>query len=764
MPRTSFRTCPLCEATCGLRIELADDDTVLQVRGDDDDVFSSGYVCPKGVALGELHHDPSRVRHPLIKGPDGTHRRATWEEAYAEIGRLLAPIRAEHGNDAVGIYLGNPNVHNVSSSLYAPALVKALGTRMVFSASTVDQMPQQIAVGLMYGTGLSVPVPDIDRMDYLLVLGANPLVSNGSMWTAPDMPRRLRDLRRRGGRLVVVDPIRTRTAEAADEHLRIRPGTDGFLVAAIVRTLFDEDLVSLGSAETYVADGSVAAIREACAPFAPADVADLTGIPADDIVRIARELAGAGAAAVYGRMGTSTAGITLADGTVQSFGTAASWWIAVANLLTGNLDRPGGVMWPLPVSGGPSTSGTPGRGRGVRVPGSHRSRVRGVGTFLGELPAACLAEEIDTPTDEGTPIRALITIAGNPVVSTPDGGRLDAALAGLEAMISVDAYVTETSRHADVILPAPSPLSRGHFDLAFTNLACRNVAHWSPPSVPLRHDDEADEQDEGDILLRLACVAVGDSLTVDQMDELVAAELAARATASAASRVHERDPGELVAATAPRRRQERLLDLLIRSGPYGDGFGSHPGGLTLASLEEAPHGIDLGPLQPRLPEVLRTPTGTIEAAPPQLVEEAARMAEALRGRTPETGLVLVGRRGLRSNNSWMHNIPLLARGANRCTLWLHPDDAAARGIAQGGLATVSNGVGTVTVEVEITDAVAPSVVCLPHGWGHSEPGVWGPVAAGQAGVNSNLLSPSDGLDALSGTAVLNGIPVTVTAA
>jgi anaerobic selenocysteine-containing dehydrogenase len=766
MTQTSFRTCPLCEATCGLSLTI-DAGQVIKVRGDEEDVFSHGFICPKGVSIGELHHDPSRLRYPLVRGADGVHRRATWDEAWAEIARLLAPVRSEHGNDAIGVYLGNPNVHNVSSSLYGPAVIRALETRNVFSASTVDQMPQQIAVGLMFGTGLSVPVPDIDRTHYLLVLGANPLVSNGSMWTAPDMPGRLRDLRARGGRLVVVDPIRTRTAEAADEHLPIRPGTDGFLVAAIAHTLFAEDLVDVDAIADHLADGALDALRSAALPFAPADVAALTGVPADTIVRLARELAAAPASAVYGRMGTSTAGVTVDGSGPQSFGTAASWWIAVVNLLTGNLDREGGVMWPLPASGGPTTSGTPGIGRGIRIPGSQRTRVRGLPSVLGEFPAAAMAEEIDTPSEDGRRLRGLITVAGNPVVSTPDGARLDAALATLDVMISIDAYVTETSRHAHVILPAPSPLARGHYDLAFSSLAVRNIAHWSPPSVPLRHDADADEMDEGDILLRLACVILGDALSVDAMDDLVAAELAGRACKAEASRVHGRDPQKLVAALAPRRRQERLLDLMIRSGPYGDGFGTHPDGLTLADLEAAPHGIDLGPLKPRLPEVLRTPSGRIEAAPPQLLAEAVRMADvlAVAARSgARDGLVLVGRRGLRSNNSWMHNVPLLAKGSNRCTLWVHPLDAAALGVVDGGNATVTNDVGTVTTTVEVTDVVSRGVVCLPHGWGHSDPGTWGPVAAANPGVNSNILTPSSGLDELSGTAVLNGIPVTVSAA
>ena len=737
MTETTFRTCPLCEATCGLEITL-DGDQVTKVRGDEADVFSRGYVCPKGIALGEFHNDPARLRYPLIRGADGRHHRATWDEAWAEIDRLLRPVREAHGNGAIGLFLGNPNVHNSSTTLYAPALIRALGTRNVFTASTVDQMPTQVAAGLMFGTGLSIPIPDIDRTDFMLVLGANPLVSNGSLWTAPDMPARLRALKARGGRLVVVDPIRTRTAQAADEHVRIRPGTDAFLVAAMARTIIADGLVRLGAAEAHLAEGSLAELEQALAPFTPA-------------------------AAIYGRMGTTTAGVVVDGRAPQSFGTAASWLMNAVNIVTGNLDREGGVMWPLPAAGGPSTSGTSGVGHGIRIPGAERTRVRGLASVLGEFPAAALAEEIDTPSPDGTRLRGLITIAGNPVLSTPDGGRLDAALATLDVMVSIDAYLTETTRHAHVVLPAPSSLARGHYDIAFTNLAVRNIANWSPPSVALRHDADADELGETEILLQFACLAAGGSITPEEMDDHVALEVATRASKSKASRAHGREPGDLLAAVSPRRGVERLLDLMIRSGPYGEGFGTTPDGLTLASLEAAPHGIDLGPLKPRLPEVLRTPSGAIELAPPQLIAEAARMADVLQaaGLSTDDRLLLVGRRSLRSNNSWMHNIPLLAKGSNQCTLWLSPQDAARLGISDGDEAYVASDVASVVVTVEVTDVVSAGVVSLPHGWGHLVPGTWGPVAMAQPGVNTNLLTPSDGLDELSGTAVLNGIPVTV---
>lgn len=742
----SHRTCPLCEATCGLTVTVDGASGAVRVRGDDQDPFSRGYLCPKGVALGQLHSDPDRLRAPLVRrGARWTE--VGWDEAFAEAGRLLAPLLRDHGRDSVAVYLGNPVVHNHAASLYAPVLVRALGTGYRFSASTVDQMPKQVACGLMYGTELSVTVPDVDRTDYLLVLGANPLVSNGSLLTAPDLPGRLRALRRRGGRLVVVDPRRTRTAEAADEHLAIRPGTDALLLAGIARTLLAEGLADPGPAAPHLS--GLDELDAALAPFTPDAVSAATRIPAATVRRLARELAEAPSAAVYGRIGTTT----------TAFGTAASWLVDVVNALTGNLDRPGGVLWPEPATGSPNTTGEPGRGRGVRIPGSRRTRVRGLPSVFGEFPAAALAEEIDTPGPGGERLRGLVTVAGNPVLSTPNGARLASALGSLDAMVSVDPYLNETTRHAHVVLPGASPLARSHYDLVFTGFAVRNTAKYSPPAVP-----PADgELDESEVLLRLSCAALGDTLTPDELDDLTAAETARRLTADPSSPAFGQDPLDLLAAVGHRRRQDRLLDLLLRGGPYGDGFGAKPEGLGLDALERSPHGLDLGPLRPRLPGVLRTPSGRVELAPPQLLAEARRLAAHLAELTsaPDGGLLLVGRRQLRSNNSWMHNLPLLSGGSNRCTLQLNPADAERLGVADGRPVVVSSRVGTVDAVAEVTDTVAAGVVSLPHGWGHDDPGARASVALRRPGVNSNLLTDEGPLDPLSGTAVLNGIPVRV---
>jgi anaerobic selenocysteine-containing dehydrogenase len=626
--------------------------------------------------------------------------------------------------------------------LYIRVLLKALGSRNLFSASTVDQFPKQMASALMFGTGTSVPVPDVDRTDHLLMLGANPLASNGSLMTAPDIRGRLRALRLRGGKLVVIDPRRSRTAQEADEHHFIRPGTDAHLLFALVHVLFEEGLADPGPQLAEMCEG-IDAVRELASAFTPSAVASITGIDARVVRTIARELAAAPRAAVYGRIGTCT----------QEFGTLASWLVDVLNVLTGNLDRVGGAMFPMGAAGHSNAAGTPGRGRGAQF-GRWCSRVRGLPEIFGELPVACLAEEIDTPGDGQ--IRALITIGGNPVVSTPNSGRLDCALASLEFMVSLDVYVNETTRHADVILPAPSPLRRSHYDLALYMFAVRNVAHYSPPALP----PEPALPAEWVTLLRLSGVAagLGSDADVPALDAFVARSAIERELKVPGSPVSGRTVDELLIALEPRVGPERLLDFALRTGPYGDGLGARPEGLTLAALEAAPHGVDLGPLQPRLPGALRTASGRIELAPEAVVGDVARLRASL-GQTQNGGLVLIGRRQLRSNNSWMHNLPLLVRGKPGCTLHVHPDDADRHGLVDGADAELRSRTGALTVQVEVTDSVMPGVVSLPHGWGHGAPDTAMQVAAEHAGANSNVVADELLLDALSGNAVLNGIPV-----
>lgn len=739
MTETALRICPFCEATCGLALTV-EDGRVTDVRGDEDDVFSAGYLCPKGVALSQLDEDPDRLRAPMVRKGEG-FAEATWDEAFEVADAALNGVIARHGRQALGFYGGNPNTHNVSGTLYTPVMARAMGSHHVYSASTLDQMPKHVAVALMYGDKFSIPVPDVDRCDHLVILGADPLASNGSLWTAPDLPGRLRALKARGGRIVVVDPRRSRTAKIADRHLPIVPGADALLLLGMVHTLFDENLVRLRALEGHVQ--GVEEMRSLAAAYAPERVAARCGLEPDDIRVLARELAAAERGCVYGRIGTTT----------NRFGTLTAWLIEVVNVLCGQLDHPGGAMFPLGAAG--HRNALPGPGRPTEL---HRwtSRVRGAGEVFGELPSACLAEELDTPGDGQ--IRGLITVAGNPARSAPGGPRLEAGLRNLEAMVSVDVYLNETTRFADVILPPPSPLARPHFDIAFNLLAVHNTARWSPAVLP---DDG--HPDEWEIVLRLAGILAGQGPDADiaAMDEYVARTLIQRDAAHPASPVHDRDPDELLAELSARRGPARLIDFLLRSGPYGDHFGRRDG-ISLAALEAAPHGVDLGPLQPRIPAVLTNAEQAIVLAPAPMVADLARLDAWLEAE--QAPFVLIGRRHLRSNNSWMHNLPLLNSGTNRCTLWVHPDDAAAHGLADGGKACVQAATGELVVDVEVTADVRRGVVSLPHGWGHDVPGVRMGVAQARPGVNSNALTDPGDLDPLSGTVSLNAIPVTLAAA
>ena len=740
--RRSYITCPLCEATCGLEVTSRGRD-VLAIRGDGEDGFSHGYLCPKAYSLKELDSDPDRLRAPMIREGE-TWREVSWDEAFAAVERGLGPILREHGRDAVAAFAGNPNVHNLSGLLYTPAFLQTLGSLNTYTASTLDQMPKQVSAGLMFGTGLTIPIPDVDRAQFLLILGANPLVSNGSLMTAPGMRDRLRAMRARGGKVIVVDPRRTRTAEEADEHHFIRPATDAHFLFALVHTLFAEDLMHAGRLIDHL--NGMEEIRALAEDFTPEAVAPICGIAPETIRRIARELAESEAGAVYCRIGACT----------QEFGTLANWLVDVLNALTGNLDREGGAMFPTPAAGARNTQGTPGRGSGIKI-GPKRSRVRGLPQTFGELPAVCLAEEILTP-GEGQ-VRALVTIAGNPVLSAPDARQLDTALASLDFMVSVDCYLNETTRHAHVILPPPSPLERDHYDLAFYQLSVRNIARYSDAVFP-RPDGQPEEWE---IMSRLIAIVAGQGAAADPavVDDMIAYQLIRRETRLAGSPIEGREPAEILAALQPLRGPRRLLDFLVRVGPYGDGFGRRPDGLTLEKIATAPHGLDLGPLRPRIPEVLRTPSGKIELAPEPIVVDVQRLRASLSQAT--ASLVLIGRRELRTNNSWMHNLNVLVKGPSDCVLQTHPEDAARYGLRHGEEAEVTSAAGTVRVTVGVTDKIMRGVVSLPHGWGHDLPGTRLRVAHEHAGVNVNLLISGDQVDPVSGNAIQNGVPVTLRA-
>ena len=716
MGRIVYRTCTLCEACCGIEVRV-DDGRITAIAGDTQDPSSHGYVCAKARALGDLHADPDRLRHPIRRTATGWER-VSWDEALAYAAEGTRAVQRAHGADAAAIYLGEPMVHNLGALLFSDTLVAALGTKKRFSANSLDQFPKQLVSHWMYGSGLFISVPDVDRTDYMLIIGANPVISNGSLMTAPGMPARLRRIQQRGGRVVVIDPRHTETARLADEHHFIRPGTDPLLLAALIQCLFAENRIRMGTLGSFT-DG-LEVVEKAVAAFTPEAVSERVGMGSETIRAIAGGFSAARSAVCYGRMGTSTV----------AFGTTNSWLIEVLNIVSGNLDRPGGAMFPKPPVDVMSLQPPTQRGR-------WHSRTRGTPEFMGELPAATLAEEIETPGTER--VRALVTLAGNPVLSSPAGHQLSEALRKLDFMVSIDFYLNETTRHAHVILPPVGPLERDHFDVVFQLFSVRNTAHWSPAVF----DPPPDAKSDADILLGLASRlhwARGGS------GRMLAAALRA------------------VLALGSARASRIVLDLALRTGPYGSGIRPWKPGLTLRRLRAATHGIDLGSLEPCLPD--RLPTGAerkerrIDLAPAAIVADMERLRESLAARAPAS-LLLVGRREARTVNSWSHNLPSLVTGPMRCVLYIHPADAAAYGIGACDWARLTSCVGAVEVPVRLTDTVMPGVVVLPHGYGHRGDGIRLQVAAEHAGASMNDLTDPAEIDPLSGNAVLSGVPVRV---
>jgi anaerobic selenocysteine-containing dehydrogenase len=731
--RIHLRTCPLCEAMCGLEVHVRDDRVEL-IRGDRQDVWSKGYLCPKGTTLGHLHHDPDRLRAPVVRQSDGSFTEVSWDEAFARCTELLLPVIEEHGIGAVTAFVGNPLAHGMSLSRYIGVLIGMSGIPMIYSPGTVDQWPKNVSSHLMYGGMWSIPVPDVRRTDLFVVMGANPSASQGSLLACPDLMGEIDVIQARGGEVVVVDPRRTGTADRASEWLAINPGTDAAFLLAVVNVLFADGLVDLGGIGDLVE--GVDEVQRVAAEWTPERVAPVTGISAERTRRLAHQLAETERAVVYGRIGLCN----------QEFGTLASWLVDVVNILTRHFDVPGGLMFPRAAAWPLTLLPMPGLEGGAPDFGRWRSRVRGAPEVLGHVPASCLAEEIATP-GEGQ-IRALLTVAGNPVLSTPGGDRLDEALDGLDCMISVDNWINETTRHADVILPGLSALEQAHHDDLIWQFAVGSGAKYSAPVFP----PSDGRPHEWEILIRLAGLCLGQpagEVDVAAIDDGFFDALAAMQALD----------GPMLRAGYDGGGPERVIDFTLRTGPFGDRYGEVPDGLNLEKVKAAPHGIDLGPNVPRLPEVLTTPGGRVVLAPPYITDDLPRLAERL-DRPPEE-LVLVSRRHLRSNNSWMHNVPVLVKGKDRCTLLLHPDDAARYGIVDGAPAKVSSEAGSLVVTAEVTDAIKPGVVSLPHGWGHDKPGTRLSVATEHAGVNTNVLSPGEFVDVLSGNAAVNGIPVTV---
>lgn len=702
MIKIHHRACHLCEAICGLEIETSGDE-ILSIKGDKQDPLSRGFICPKAVALQDIHNDPDRLRVPKIKTADGW-RDAQWEEAINLVADKLAGIQALHGDDSVGIYAGNPAIHSIGTWLYSGLTTRALKTRNRYSATSVDQLPHHVVGRLMYGHWLRIPIVDLDRCQWVMMLGANPLASNGSIMTAPNMPARIKALKGRGGKLIVVDPRRTETAKQADQYLPIPPGQDIYLLLAMLNHLFTRQLINLGHLQPRLA--GLEAVAEAVVPFTPAMAAERTRIDSRTIEALAEALAREPKAAVYGRMGVST----------QQHGSLCQWAIQLLNIVTGHLDVEGGLLLTNPAID-PAAPGTnPQKFEPVQ------SRVRGLPAFAGEFPAATLAEEILTPGDGQ--IRALLTIAGNPVLSTPNGAQLDGALGQLEFMVAVDLYLNETTRHADVILPPASPLEREHYDLIFHALAVRNTARYSDalfekPGSAL-HDWEI-------------FAALGNAL-----------------------RARKCQPEKHALAPA------QMIDAMLQAGEYG---------LSLSQLRDQPSGIDLGPLRPKMAQLFSS-ENPIQLAPERLLNGLNALAGAgvstpaasTQSATLAAGeLQLIGRRHIRSNNSWMHNYRRLVKGKSRDQLFMHPADMATRGIEDGQRVRIASRVGEVCAKVQACADIMPGVVSLPHGFGHHRAGIGTRVAAEHAGVSVNDLTDHLMLDAVSGNAAVNGVPVTVCA-
>lgn len=713
MPTVHRRACNLCEAICGLNIEV-EGQRVLSIKGDPEDPLSRGHICPKATALQDLYEDKDRLVRPLRRwGSD--FEEISWDTAFDEVASRIRALQKRHGRSALAVYQGNPTVHSVGALTFGQLFTRALHTRSHFSATSADQLPHMLAALTLFGNQFLIPVPDVDNARLIIIVGANPVASNGSMMTAPGIKRRLQAIQERGGRVVVIDPRRTETAAMADQHLFIRPGTDAALLLAMARVLFDDGKVDLGRLAGVI-DG-VEALRGAAGTVDLAQAASATGVSIGDIRALAHALVEERPAVIYGRFGACT----------QDFGGLSAWLLVALNALSGNLDRPGGAMFSRPAV---NLVGLARKGGMAGHFARRRSRVRGLPEFGGELPVSCLAEEMDTPGDGQ--LKGLITAAGNPVLSSPDGRRLERALPGLELMVSIDMYVNETTRHAHYILPPTAALEREHYDLIFHALAVRNTARYSEALF----EKPADARHDWQIFLELAT----------RLANGRGARLGARA----------------VRAALKNRGPRPIVDLALRTGPYH---------LSVAQLVRAPHGVDLGALKAQLPAALQTTNARIDLAPRLYLDDVPRLLDSIVAPArQDAGLVLIGRRDLRSNNSWMHNSPRLVKGPDRCTLLMHPDDAEQRGLLHKSRVVVSSRTGEVVVTLEVTDAVMAGVVSMPHGWGHrradaagtpAPPGVRLAVATAHAGVSVNDVTDGQRVDALTGNASFTGLPVEV---
>ncbi|WP_417520548.1 molybdopterin-dependent oxidoreductase [Marinobacter sp.] len=749
---THYRTCHLCEAMCGVAIEVKAG-KIASIRGDNKDPLSRGHICPKAVALQDLHEDPERLRKPVRKTPTGWQE-IEWDEAFVTVAEKLHSTRSAHGRNSIGVYLGNPNVHNHGSLIATMPFLRAIGSQNRFSATSNDQLPHMLASLEMFGHQVLFPIPDIDNTDLFICIGGNPMASNGSLMTVPDFRGRLKALKQRGGKMIVVDPRRTETAQLAEEFHFIRPGTDAFLLMAMVNTLFSDGLVHPGPAEQFIKDLDL--LRLAALPFTPEAAAEKTGIAATSIRNLAHQLANTPKAALYTRMGTST----------QTFGSIATWLAYCLNILTGKLDSVGGVMFTQPAIDLIALGAMSGQ-RGHF--GKRHSRVKGLPEFAGEYPASTMADEILTP-GEGQ-IRAFVTVAGNPVLSSPNGQRLDEALSGLDFMVSVDYYINETTRHADIILPPTAALERSHYDIVFNMLAVRNVSKYSEALFDAGPDSRHDWQILLELAHRLEKLRKGNKLPLRSElgwqafkrvgpDPLVDLLLRTGPYGADTSRVRGiLEPAtRLILDLLPKQHPLKSLAKLSSLNPQ---WKELPKGLSLKRLKENPSGIDLGALRPALANRLFTRDGKINLAPRRYLKDVERLHQHLSAPASPGELLLIGRRHVRSNNSWMHNSHRLVKGKDRCTLLVNLDDASKLGLQAGCTAEIRAENRCILLPVEITSDMMPGVVSIPHGWGHNRDGTHQTTASAHAGASINDVLSDQHTDPVAGTSVLNGQPVTV---
>ena len=698
--QTHFRTCNLCEAMCGIVIQH-DGEKVLSIKGDKNDPFSKGYICPKATALQDLHEDSDRLRHPVERTANGW-KEISWPEALDKVAAGIQSVQKKHGQNAFGIYLGNPNVHNLGGMLTIKHLLSSIKTRSRFSATSIDQLPHHIVSMHLFGHMLRIPVPDVNRTQYMLIIGGNPLASNGSIMTAPNMRQKLKDIKARDGKVVVIDPRRTETADIASEHHFIRPATDVLLLLAMLNEIYLQGYADKARAKNNRAAAlapEIERIADFAKDYSAESVADITGIAASEIKRLVKEFCEAESSVCYGRMGVS----------VQEFGLLSQYLIMVINIVTGRLDEVGGLMFPNPAVDVVNNSG-PG------YLGKRHSRVSNLPDFNGDYPVVAMADEM--LVEGAGQLKGFMTVAGNPVLSTPNGEKLDTAFANLDFMVAIDYFVTETSRHANIILPPVSPLERDHYDVTFNNFAVHNVAKYSKALFAKKKSAKHDWQ----IYLELA----------KRLDK----------KAALATKIERR----IVNILGPKF----MLDQGLRSGPYA--------GMSLNKLKKKPHGFDLGPLKRMLPQALKHKDKQIHLNVNFYQADLERVREMMQN-YDDKQILLIGRRHVRSNNSWLHNSYRLVKGKPRCTLMLHPETAKEYSIEDGQNVKVSSRVGSVIITAEVTDELMPKVVSIPHGWGHGRKGVKQKIAQAHAGVSVNDLTDDTLIDQLSGNAAVNGVPV-----